>query len=270
MIVGTSITIQLSGTLAYGLFDQLGATGVSAMRFALASVFLLVGVRPSLRGRTRATWRAIVLYGLSLAALNIGFFQAIDRIPLGIAVTLAFAGPVVMSIVASRRASDVAWALLAGAGVAVLGGLDRPDSVVGVVFGLATGAAWVGVAYAGRAIGQRTERIDGLALAVPVAAMITVPLGAPHLGDVDAHALGIGVVIAVVGLILPFALEIEGLRRLEPRVVAVLYSIDPAVAAIAGLVFLGQRLTVGQWLAMGAVMVASVAAVGRGQAPSDH
>ena len=113
MIVGTSTTIQISGGLAHDLFGQLGVTGTSAMRFAIAAVVLLVVVRPSLRGRTSATWRSIVLYGCTLAMLNICFFQSIERIPMGIAVTLAFLGPVVMAITTSRRPVDVVWVLLA-------------------------------------------------------------------------------------------------------------------------------------------------------------
>jgi inner membrane transporter RhtA len=260
MVAGASLTIQLSGAIAHGLFDRLGPTGTSALRFAIASVVLVVAVRPTLRGRDRRTWLGIVAYGLSLAMLNVMFFQAIDRIPMGIAVTFAFVGPVLMALAASRRPADVAWVLVAAAGVAILGGIDPPGSVAGIVFGLLTGAAWVGVAYAGREVGARTRRVDGLALALPIASLVTVPLGVAHLGDLDARSLAIGALIAVVGLILPFTLELEGLRRLEPRVVAIVYSVDPAVAAIVGLLALGEGLTALQWAGMAAVMAASAGA----------
>jgi len=260
MIVGTSLSIQLAAALAHDLFDRLGPVGASAARFALAALILLAMVRPAIRGRDAATWGAIVAYGAALAALNLTFFQAISLIPMGIAVTLSFIAPLVMALVGSRHRRDLVWALLAGAGVATLGGVDRPGSVSGVLFAIAAGCAWVGVAYAGRSVGRRTRRVDGLALAIPIAALITVPLGIGHAGAIDVRSLAIGLVIAVGGLILPFALELEGLRRLEPRIVAVIYSVDPAIAAVIGFLALGERLTALQVGALVAVMIASAGA----------
>jgi inner membrane transporter RhtA len=260
MILGTSLTIQLAAALAHDLFDTLGPTGVSALRFALAAVILLAIVRPAVRGRDAATWRAIAAYAASLAALNITFFQAIDLIPMGIAVTLSFVGPLAMALVGSSRRRDIGWALLAAAGVTMLGGIDRPSSVAGVLYALAAGSAWVGVAYAGRSVGRRTQRVDGLALALPIAALITLPLGIGHLGALDSSSLAIGLAIAIGGLIIPFALELEGLRRLEPGVVAVIYSVDPAIAATIGFLALNENLTTPQIVALVAVMTASAGA----------
>ena len=243
LVVGASATIQLSAALAHGLFDRLGPGGVSAWRFLLAAAVLLAVVRPAVRGRERAAWGAVVAYGLSLAALNISFFAAIDRMPMGIAVTLSFVGPLVMAVAASARRADVGWALLAAAGVATLGGLDRPDSASGVALALAAGCAWVAVAYTGRSLVRRTTGVDGLALATPVAALVALPLGATTVGEIDGRALVLLLVIAVGGLILPFALELEALRRLEPRLVAVVYSVDSGIAAVVGLLALGERLS---------------------------
>jgi len=268
MIVGTSLSIQLAAAIAHDLFDRLGPAGVSALRFALAAVILLAVVRPAIRGRDAATWAAITAYGASLAALNVTFFQAISLIPMGIAVTLAFIGPLAIALVGSRGRRDVVWALLAGAGVATLGGIDRPESLPGVLFATAAGFAWVGVAYAGRSIGRRTRRVDGLALAIPIAALLTVPLGIEHAGAVDTRTLIIGLVIAVGGLIIPFALELEGLRRLEPRIVAVIYSIDPAIAAVIGFLALGEHLTAPQIVALAAVMIASAGATAEARDPT--
>ena len=268
MIVGTSLSIQLAAAIAHDLFDRLSPVGVSALRFALAAVILLAIVRPAIRGRDAATWGAIAAYGASLAALNLTFFQAISLIPMGIAVTLSFIGPLAMALLGSRRRGDILWALLAGTGVATLGGIDRPRSVSGVLFAIAAGCAWVGVAYAGRSVGRRTRRVDGLALAVPIAALITVPLGIGHAGAVETRSLAIGLVIAVGGLIIPFTLELEGLRRLEPRSVAVIYSIDPAIAALIGFLTLGERLAPLQIVALVAVMIASAGATAAaGQTP---
>ena len=125
---------------------------------------------------------------------------------------------------------------------------------------IAAGCAWVAVAYAGRSVGRRTRRVDGLALGIPIAALITVPLGIGHARAVDTRSLAIGLVIAVGGLIIPFTLELEGLRRLEPRIVAVIYSIDPAIAAVIGFLALGERLAPLQIVALVAVMIASAGA----------
>jgi inner membrane transporter RhtA len=257
MIVGTSATIQLSGAIAHGLFAQLQPVGVSALRFALGAALLLPVIRPRIRGRDATTWLGIATYGGSLAALNLAFFAAIQRVPMGIAVTFAFVAPLALALARSRRRRDVAAAVLAGTGVALLGGVDRPASTAGLVLSLACGVAWVAAAYAGRHVGSRTARVDGLALALPVAALVTLPLGLPHVGALDARALALGLVIAVVGLIAPFALELEGLRRLEPRTVAIVYSIDPAIAALVGLLLLGEGVGATQAVGMAAVMAAT-------------
>ena len=257
MIIGTSASIQVAAAIAHSLFDTLTPTGVSALRFALGTAIVLPVVRPSVRGRDRETWIAIAVYGISLGILNVTFFQSFQRLPLGLAVTFAFVGPLCAALVGSRHRRDIAFALLAGAGVVVLGGIDRPGSAAGVAFALVAGCAWVSVAFAGRSVGMRTRRIDGLALAIPVACLVTLPFGIGHVGDVDGHALALGVLIAVGGMILPFALELEGLRRLEPRTVAVIYSADPAIAAVIGVIALSETLTTLQIAGIAAVIAAS-------------
>ena len=258
MILGTSASIQIAAAIAHDLFDTLTPTGVSALRFALGTAIILPAVRPAVRGRDRETWYAIAIYGISLGILNVTFFESIDRLPLGLAVTFAFIAPLGVALAGSRRRRDVAFALLAGAGVLVLGGIDRPNSAAGVAFAVTAGCAWVSVAFAGRSVGRRTRRVDGLALAIPIACLVTLPFGIGHAGALDARALALGLVIAVGGMILPFALELEGLRRLEPRLVAVIYSADPAIAAVIGLVALSQSLTPPEILGMAAVIAASV------------
>lgn len=258
MILGTSASIQIAAAIAHDLFDTLTPAGVSALRFTLGAAVILPVVRPAVRGRDRETWAAIAVYGISMGALNVTFFESIDRLPMGVAVTLAFIAPLGVALAGSRRRRDVAFALLAGAGVLILGGVDRPDSAAGVVLAVAAGCAWVAVAFAGRSVGRRTRRVDGLALAIPIACLATLPFGIGHAGALDARSLALGLVIAVGGLILPFALELEGLRRLEPRLVAVIYSADPAIAAVIGLVALSESLTPAQVVGMAAVIAASV------------
>ena len=257
MILGTSASIQIAAAIAHDLFDSLTPAGVSALRFALGAAVIVPVVRPAVRGRDRETWLAIAVYGVSMGVLNVTFFESIERLPMGVAVTLAFIAPLGVALAGSRRRQDVAFALLAGAGVLILGGVDRPDSTAGVALAVAAGCAWVAVAFAGRSVGRRTRRVDGLALAIPIACLVTLPLGVGHAGALDARSLALGLVIAVGGLILPFALELEGLRRLEPRLVAVIYSADPAIAAVIGLVALSESLTLPQIVGMAAVIAAS-------------
>lgn len=263
MIVGTSVSIQLAAALATGLFDEVGPMGVSGLRFALGALVILPLVRPRVRGRDPATWRAVAAYGVTLAMLNLLFFASIDRLPLGVAVTLAFVAPLVMAIVSSHTRTDIAFAVLAAAGVVVLGGVDRPGSTAGVLLALAAGLAWVGVAYSARSVGTLTPNIEGLALAILIASLVTLPLALPHLGHLTTHTLLLSLLIAVGGLIVPFALELEGLRRLEPRVVAIIYSIDPAIAALVGLIALSQGLSAAQVAGMTAVIAASLGITAR-------
>jgi inner membrane transporter RhtA len=257
MVLGTSASIQIAAAIAHGLFDTLTPMGVSALRFALGAAIIVPAVRPAIRGRDRETWLAVAVYGVSLGILNVTFFASFQRLPLGLAVTFAFVAPLCVALAGSRRRHDVAFALLAGAGVVVLGGIERPGSAAGVALAVAAGCAWVAVAFAGRTVGRRTRRIDGLALAIPIACLVTLPLGISHVGALDARALALGLLIAVGGMILPFALELEALRRLEPRMVAVIYSADPAIAAAIGVVALSESLTPLQTVGIAAVIVAS-------------
>ena len=259
MIIAASAAIQLAAAVARSLFTTLGPAGVSSLRFTLGAAIILPLVRPRLRGRDAATWLAVAAYGVALAALNLTFFEAVARLQLGLAVTFAFLAPLAVALAGSRR-RDVASALVAAAGVVVLGGIGRPGSAAGVAFAIAAGVAWTGVAFAGRSVGRRTRRVDGLALAIPVACLVTLPFGAGRTGALTGRSLALGAAIAVGGLILPFALELEGLRRLEPRLVAVIYSCDPAIAAIVGLAVLGQGLRPAQAAGIAAVVCASVAA----------
>lgn len=264
MILATSASIQLAAAVAHSLFSTLGPAGVSALRFALGAAIVLPAVRPRVRGRDRVTWLVIVAYGVSLGALNLAFFEAIARLQLGLAVTFAFLAPLTVALAGSRRRRDAAYAIAAAAGVVLLGGIDRPASAAGVGYAIAAGCAWAGVAFAGRSVGRRTRRLDGLALAIPVACIVTLPFGVERAGALDLRTVGVGAAVAVGGLILPFALELEGLRRLEPRLVAVIYSCDPAIAAVVGLAVLGQRLQPPQALGIAAVVAASAAATASG------
>ena len=235
MILGTSASIQIAAAIAHDLFDTLTPAGVSALRFALGAAVILPVVRPAVRGRDRETWSAIAVYGISMGVLNVTFFESIDRLPMGVAVTLAFIAPLGVALAGSRRRRDVAFAAprrgRRRSSSAASTGPTRPPASRSPSPPAVRGSS---VAFAGRSVGRRTRRVDGLALAIPIACLVTLPFGIGHAGALDARSLALGLVIAVGGLILPFALELEGLRRLEPRLVAVIYSADPAIAAVIG------------------------------------
>ena len=260
MILTTSLSIQCAGAVAHPLFAQITAPAVSSIRFVIGAVILLVLVRPRWRGRSTRTWQMLAAYGLSLAALNLAYFQAISLIPMGITMIFASVPPLLFALVTSRRALDVVWVALAAAGVVILSGISPPRSLPGVLCALAAGVAWIAVAQAARQVGQLTQRVDGLALALPFAALVTIPFGIAHADQFQASTLTRGLIVAILGLVLAFALELEGLRRLPTRTVAIIYSIDPANAAIVGLIALGQQLTAPQLIAMATVITASLAA----------
>ena len=261
VLLGVGST-QLGAALAKGLFDDLGAVGTVTVRVAVAALLLIALSRPSLRGRTRADLRLVAGLGIVLAGMNVCFFLAIERIPLGVVVTLEFVGPLGVAVAGSRRTLDVLWVLLAAAGVVLLGG--GASDPVGVALALAAGAGWAGYILAMARVGRRFEAGTGLALAMGVAAVVLVPAGAVDAGAalLRPELLLVGVGVAVLSSALPYRLELEALRRLSPRVFGILMSTEPAFAALVGLVVLGERLGASDWLAVGLVMVASVGAVG--------
>ena len=261
VLLGVAST-QVGAALAKGLFDDLGATGTVTVRVAVAALLLIALSRPTVRGRTRRDLRLVAGFGLVLAEMNLCFFLAIERIPLGVVVTLEFVGPLGVAVAGSRRRLDALWVVLAAAGVVLLGGGGASDPV-GVALALAAGAGWAAYILAMARVGRRFEAGTGLALAMGVAALLLVPAGALDAGAalLEPELLLAGVGVAVLSSALPYRLELEALRRLSPRVFGVLKSTEPAAAALVGLVVLGERLGALDWVAIGLVIVASVGAV---------
>lgn len=210
------------------------------------------------------TRRGVVLagaFGLVLAGMNASFYQALDRLPQGAAVTIEFTGPLALSLCLSRRRRDLVWVLLAAAGVLALGrgGLHRLDGV-GVLFALAAAACWAAYILLSRRVGQHFAGLDGLLLASIVAAVAVLPLALSAAGSrlLDPTVLGVGLAVAVLSSALPYALELQALRTLDERTFGVLMSAEPAVAALVGLIVLGQRLQPVQ--VVGVVLVALASA----------
>lgn len=260
MVMSSGFSVQFGAAVAVSLFVVLGPVGTVALRLGLAAVVLLAIARPRLRGRTRGDVLAVLGLGLALAAMNIGIYEAMARMPLGPAVTLEFLGPLGLAVLLSRRLRDVAWVLLAGAGVLLLssGGFDRLDPV-GVLFSLGAGAGWACYILLSAQTGRRFPGVQGLALAMCVAALIVLPSGIASAGAAlftPANA-AVGLAVALLSSVLPYSVEMHALRRIPARVFGVLMSLGPAMAALAGLLVLGQTLSPAEVAAIGLVIVAS-------------
>jgi inner membrane transporter RhtA len=264
LVLAGGLSVQFGGALAVTLMPRAGALGVVALRLLVAAVVLLVVCRPRLRGHSRADWGTVVVFGITMAAMNGLFYQAVARIPLGPAVTLEVLGPLALSVLASRRAINLVWAGLALAGVFLLGGggfgaLDP----VGVAFALGAGAMWAAYIVFSARTGRRFPQADGLALAMAVGALLFLPLGIAESGAklADPVTLGLGAAVALLSSVLPYTLELLALRRLPASTFAVLMSLEPAIAATAGFFVLGQALSATEAAAIALVIAASMGAV---------
>jgi inner membrane transporter RhtA len=272
MVIGAAVSVQFGAALGATLFDRLGPGGASLLRQAFAAAVLLAVWRPRVRAYEPAALRLAALFGLALGLMNLCFYEALDRIPLGVCVTIEFAGPVALAVALSRRALDLVWVVLAAAGIVLLanpfgaGGVDP----TGLAFILAAAACWSAYIL----LAQRATRVfhgsTGLALAAGVAWLVPLVPGLTEagLGDLLAPgALAVGLAVALLSSVIPYTLESESLRRLPARVFGVLMSLEPAVAALAGLVVLGQRLGARDLVAIALVICASVGVTQTAAAP---
>jgi inner membrane transporter RhtA len=255
------VSAQVGGAFAVELFDELGPAGAAFGRLAFAAVILVALWRPQVRGRPGL--RTAILFGLSLGAMNLCIYQAMDRIPLGVAVTFEFIGPLGLAVALSRRPLDLLWVLLAALGILGLadysgGSLDP----AGVAFALAAGGLWAGYIVLSQRTGTLFPGGTGLAIAMVTGALLAAPFGIADAGAelLRPELLGATLMVALASSVLPYSLDLEALRTLPQRVFGVLMSLEPAVAALAGLVVLGQELAVRDWIAIGLVVIASAGA----------
>jgi inner membrane transporter RhtA len=264
LVVLGLICQEVGAGIAVTIFPQTGAVGVVALRLGFSAVILLAVFRPRLRGRTAADWRTVLAFGLVLAVMNVLFYLSLTRLPLGAAVTIEYLGPLVLSVVVSRRVSAWLWAVLALAGVALLGrgGFDHLDPL-GVAFAAGAGTMWVGYILLSARTGSRFDRLDGLAIAMAMGAILVIPFGVVTAGPALFHpiVLALGLAVAILSSAVPYALELVALRRLPAATFSILLSIAPALAALAGLVILQQPLTILDAVAILLVVVASMGAV---------
>ncbi|MFJ4548615.1 EamA family transporter [Streptomyces sp. NPDC088817] len=264
LVLAGGISVQFGAAVAVTLMPRAGALGVVTLRLLVAAIVLLLVCRPRLRGHSRADWSTVIVFGVAMAGMNGLFYQAAARIPLGPAVTLEVLGPLALSVLASRRAINFVWAALALGGVFLLGGgsFDSLDPV-GVAFALSAGVMWAAYIVFSARTGRRFPQADGLALAMAVGAVLFLPLGIAESGSklIVPSTLALGAGVAVLSSVLPYTLELLALRRLPAPTFAILMSLEPALAASAGFLILGQSLSALQATAIVLVIAASMGAV---------
>lgn len=263
LIAATSV--QGGAALAKSLFPALGPISTSGVRLVFAAALLLLVFRPPLHRLRRTDWRLVVPYGLSLGAMNLTFYGALERIPLGLAVTLEFAGPLGVALFASRRRLDFAWVLLAALGILLIAPWDAEGAGVdplGAALALIAGGFWAAYIVTGGRLSRRLDQGTSVTSGMLVAAALGIPFALADgvLGKMTPALLGLGLLMAALASAIPYALEMVALRTLPGRIFGVLMSLEPVVATFAGWLFLGEQLTPLQWLAVFCVCSASAGA----------
>ena len=263
LVLTAITTLQFGAALGATLIDDVGAAGAAFLRLAFAAAVLLAVWRPRVAGRERGDLWLAAAFGLTLGGMNLAIYEAIDRIPLGIAVTIEFAGPLGVAVLTSRRRLDVLWALLAAAGILVLADPGGGDvELAGVLFALVAAICWAAYIVIAARAGQRFRGSEGLALAMALGVLVPLVPGivSGGTGLLDAEVLAIALAVALLSSVIPYSLETEALRRMPKNVFGVLMSLEPAVAAFAGFLVLSQDLGPRELLAIALVVAASAGA----------
>ena len=267
------VTQDIGASVAVLVFDEVGPAGMVFLRLLFSAGVLLAIARPKLRGIPRRSWIVVVLFGFSLGLMNLLFYQAIDRLDLGVTVTLEVIGPLILSVVLARRAVAWLWAVLAFGGVLLLGhgGFAELDPI-GVLFAAGASAMWVAYILASRKTGSILPGLDGLAIAMAIGAVIAAPFGIAQAGPalLSPQILLIGLAVALLSSTIPYALELIALRRMAAEAFAVLVSASPAIAVGAGFFILGQEIGVVQAIGIVLVIVASIGAVRASPPPRER
>lgn len=255
------VSVQGGAALAKGLFPALGASGTVGLRIGLSALILLAAFRPPLTRLTATQWRAVIPYGMVLGVMNLLFYSAISRIPLGLAVTVEFVGPLGVAVFGSRKAVDVLWVVLAGAGIALITPWTGGSGVdpVGVLLAFAAGCCWAAYIVLGGRLSRLLPGGAAVSTGMLVGALTAVPIAAAMGGfaHLTPGRLGIGLGVAILSSALPYTLEMIALKALPARTFGILMSLEPAVATLMGLVFLREHLSPVQWLAVLLVSAAS-------------
>ncbi len=265
------VSIQCGAAIAISIFDRVGFAGAVLLRNLLAVPVLAAIWPPSLRGRARSELWLVAAFGVALGVMNLAIYAAIDRIPLGVAVTVEFLGPLGVAVFKGRGPLALLWAALAACGVAALAGpFGGSADLLGIAFAAVAALGWASyILLAGR-VGRVFAGASGLTIGVTIAALIQLPAGLAAGGSelVAPAVLGAGAAAAVLSTVVPYASEIEALRRIPPAPFGVLMSLEPAVAALVGLIALDQGLGAGEIAGIALVVIASIGAIGTARLPA--
>jgi inner membrane transporter RhtA len=270
LVLGGIASVQFGAAFAKTVFDEVGPGGAVFLRVAFAAVILCALWRPALRGHSARDWRLILAYGFVLAAMNFTYYESLDRIPLGIAVTFEFVGPLGVAIVGSRHRLDLLWVALAAAGILLLSNFGTADlDPAGVALALTAGGFWAAYILLAARVGRAMPGGQPLALAMAAGTIMISPVGIAQGGSelLSLSILVIGAGVAVLSSVIPYTLELEALRRMPSNVFGVLMSLEPAAASIAGFLILGQELVAREIVAIGLVVAASAGAARGSRVP---
>lgn len=255
-------SVQFGSAFANKLFDQAGPAGVVLMRLAFSAAVLLAITRPRLRGRSRRDLVAVAGFGLVLASMNWSFYEALKLLPLGPAVTIEFVGPLTVAILGSRKLLDLVWALLAASGVALLAfdGSAHSLNPRGLLLALLAGAFWGAYILLSQRVGSAFDGLQGLAIALAVGAVELLPAGLIDGGSalLRPQVLAGGLAVALLSSLIPYSVELTALRRIRAATFGLLMSLEPAFAALAGILVLGERLGLRTATAVLLVIIASI------------
>ena len=266
LVLGAACSVQGGAAVAKSLFSTLGPPGVVFLRLLFGSLALWAIARPQIRGRSRADLKLVAALGVVLVSMNLSFYEALDRAPLGVAVTVEFLGPLAVAVLGSRRPLDLLWVALAGTGVALLAnGAGHAAHPAGIALAAVAGFFWALYILLSVRVGRTWPGASGLAPAMLLGGLLALPWGlisAHHHLD-DPQLMGAAVGVGLLSSALPWSMELEALRRLPSHVFSVVLSLEPAVAALFGFVFLHEHLRIRAWLAIGLVVLASAGAARR-------
>lgn len=255
-------SIQASASLAKTIFPVVGPAGTTALRLLVAAAILLAVMRPWTKNIPRSAWKLIAVFGLATASMNLCFYEALSRIPLGVAVALEFTGPLTVAMLSSRRLIDMVWVILAAAGLVILLPLrQNADSIdpLGALLALASGVCWALYIVFGKKAGSSLDKsCVALAMLAGSCAIFPVGLAASGTALFTPEILPLALLLGIFSSALPYGVEIIALKNLPSRTFSILMSLEPALAALSGFLFLGEQLTLPQWTALAAIMTASV------------
>lgn len=255
------VSVQAGAGLAKGLFPVLGPPGTVGLRIGISAALMFATFRPKLHRLTAAQWRVVIPYGAVLGVMNLVFYQALARIPLGLAVAVEFIGPLSVAVFGSRKLIDVAWVILASAGIALIAPWTAGSAVdpLGVALAFAAGVCWALYIV----IGKRLSHLLGggaavsVGLLVATVAVLPIAIAGGGFANLNASRFTAGVGVALLSSAIPYTLEMLALKEIPARTFGILMSLEPAVAALVGLAFLGETLSASQWLAIALVIAAS-------------